>query len=99
MQCYLVRLSNKPSGPLNNINYHVATTKGSEESEVATLDGTDFTSFLITKVRIPNLILGSLEFLLSRPGKFESPSLVAHPVADEVSITSINENAKTIFQK
>lgn len=67
----------------------MSSTKDTCKGEVTTaLKGTSLVSILQLKV----LGLGSIETLLSRPFKGLGPGLVSEPVADEISITSIDQD-------
>jgi len=69
--------------------YHVTGTEDLEEREVATV--LDLTIF-VTVVKFDVLDLSLVESLLSWPLKSIGPSLVAEPVADEVGITSVDQD-------
>lgn len=67
----------------------MTSTKDSGKCKVATaLKGTSIMSVLQLKI----LGLSSIKSLLSRPFKSISPCLVSKPVADEISITSIDQD-------
>lgn len=70
--------------------HHVTCTVDLHEGEVAT--GLDLAVFLRVPVNLERLNLSLLETLLARPLESVGPSLVAEPVADEVGITSINQD-------
>lgn len=67
----------------------MSSTKDTSECEVATaLEGTSLVSILQLEI----LGLGGVESLLARPFKSISPCLVSEPVADEISITSVDQD-------
>jgi len=71
----------------------MATTIQTHESEVAmALDLTNLLALVLVVDNLEILQLGSSKLLLARPLESFSPGLVAKPVADKVSITSINQN-------
>lgn len=64
-------------------------TKDLKEGEIPT--GLDL-AVLVTIIKLDVLDAGLVEVLLTRPFKSLSPGLVSEPVADEISITSIDQN-------
>lgn len=67
----------------------MSSTKDTSECEVTTaLEGTS----LVSTLQLEILGLGGIEILLARPFKSISPCLVSEPVADEISITSIDQD-------
>ena len=65
-------------------------TEDLHEGEVTT--SVSDLAILVAVIELQVLDGGSLESLLSWPLKSQRPSLVTEPVADEVSITSVDEN-------
>lgn len=47
----------------------------------------------------PSLIGLGVEGALSRPVKLLGPGLVAHPVADEVDVTSVDEDTDVVLKE
>jgi hypothetical protein len=68
---------------------HVTGTENLEEGEVSTvLD----LAIVVTVIKLDIFDAGLVEILLTRPFKSLSPGLVSEPVADEVGITSIDQD-------
>merc|ERR1712093_802583 len=68
---------------------HVTSTEDPKEGEVAAvLD----LAVLVTTVKLDVLDIGLVEVLLSWPLKCLGPGLVTEPVADEISITSVDQD-------
>jgi hypothetical protein len=71
------------------IYVHVTCTKDLEEGEVSAVLNL---SILVAVIKLDVLDAGLVEVLLTRPLESLSPGLVSEPVADEVSITSIDQD-------
>ncbi len=67
----------------------MSSSKDLEERKVPT--ALNFTIF-VTVSELDILNLGRVEVLLSWPLKSLSPSLVTEPIADEISVTSIDQD-------
>jgi hypothetical protein len=67
----------------------VTCTKDLEKGEVSAVLNL---SILITVIKLDVLDAGLVEVLLTRPLESLSPGLVSKPVADEVGITSIDQD-------
>ena len=69
---------------------HVTGTEDLHEGEVTT--SISELAILVAVIKLQVLDGGSLESLLPWPLKSQRPSLVTEPVADEISITSVDKN-------
>lgn len=71
---------------------------GAKDTEVGKrARGADITSMV--SVGEPLLVLLLLQLGLARPGELQSPSLVAHPVANEIGITRVQQHTDTILEQ
>ncbi|KAH3667568.1 hypothetical protein OGATHE_003091 [Ogataea polymorpha] len=75
---------------------HVSSIKHSSKCELASiLDFADLGAILQGEV----VQLGGLELLVSRPWELIRPGLVSEPIADEILVSCVDQDRKTLFQK
>lgn len=80
------------------IRNHVSSTEDAQECESTVLCSAELTTLFASCSRVPFCIIGCCEFFTTTPRQLQGPCLVAEPIADKVSISSVNQYPDTIFK-